>query len=182
MSLARYSCRTPLANHYEVVDDAKWTPLQGECLRLKCNHHPLVECPHCHHSSALSPSVHRLGKSGNSSGILDRSTSGLGRGPAWQVQILIATGLTQPYVLCDFIFASATLGETATHLHIACGPVDLRVVLPKPTKPKYHLALPQSCDCKLGSLGVIAESHDDINNITNCTLLIRGPIHIVQQE
>jgi len=71
---------------------------------------------------------------------------------------------------------------TATHLHFTCGPVNFGVVLLKPTKPKYHLALPQSCDCKLGLFGVIMESHDDINNIMNRTLLIGGPIHIVHRN
>jgi len=69
-----------------------------------------------------------------------------------------------------------------THLHIACGPIDLRVVLLKPTEPKYHLALPQPCDCELGLLGVIVELHDNIDNIMNCTLFIGGPIHIVHRN
>jgi len=69
-----------------------------------------------------------------------------------------------------------------THLHVIHGPVNFGVVLLKPTKPKYHLALSQPCDCKLGSSSVIVESHDDINNIANCTLLIGGPIHVVHRN
>jgi len=92
------------------------------------------------------------------------------------------TGLTNLTFLCNFIFASVTLGGTVTHLHITHGPVDLRVVLLEPTKPKYHLALPQSCDCKLGSFGMIVELHDNVNNVMNCTLLIGGPIHIVHRN
>jgi len=92
------------------------------------------------------------------------------------------TGLANLTFLCDFILTSATSGGAVTHLHITCGPVDLRVVLPKPTEPKYHLALPQPYDCKLGSFGVITESHDDINNVTNHTLLIGRPIHIVHRN
>ena len=68
------------------------------------------------------------------------------------------------------------------HLHLTHGPVDLGVVLLKPTKPEYHLALLQSCDCKLGLLGVVMESHDNVNNIANCTLFIGGPIHIVHRD
>jgi len=92
------------------------------------------------------------------------------------------TRLVNLTFLCDFIFTSATSGGIATHLHIACGPIDLRVVLPKPTEPKYHLALAQPCDCELGSLGVIVESHDDIDNIVNHTLLIGGPVHILHRN
>jgi len=92
------------------------------------------------------------------------------------------TGLANLTFLCNFVFASATLGGIVTHLHLTCGPVTFGIVLLKPTKPKYHLALPQSCDCELGSFGVIVELHDDVNNIMNCTLLIGGPVHIVHRD
>jgi len=148
----------------------QWFEQPTTCLKHSL---PLITFLHCQHTGWAHQGIHLeywigppLDRGG---GLPDKCESSL----HWPYK---------PYIPVRLHFASATSGGTATHLHLTHGPVDFRVALPKPTKPQYHLALPQSCDCKLGLLGVIVELHDDINNITNCTLLIGGTVHIVHRN
>ena len=147
-------------------------------MQLECDRHPLMECPHHH----CCQHCHRQHTGWEFIWNIRSVHLWIREGACLTSANPHCTSLANLTFLCNFIFASATLGGTATHLHLTCGPVDFGVVLPKPTKPKYHFTLPQSCDCKLGLLGVVGESHDNINNIANHTLLIGGPIHIVHRD
>jgi len=63
----------------------EWTPLVGEWLWPECNCHPPLAVLHCHHHHHYHHQhIHRSRRSGCLSGISDWSTSGSGRGPAWQ--------------------------------------------------------------------------------------------------
>jgi len=69
-----------------------------------------------------------------------------------------------------------------THFHFTCGPVDFGVVLPEPTEAKNHLTLAQSGNCELGSLSVVIESQDYIDDIVNFSLFIGSSIHIIHRN
>ena len=49
---------------------------------------------------------------------------------------------------------------TSAHTHLTLGPVDLRVVLTKPSEPEDHILFPQARDGKDGALRMCAITQD----------------------
>jgi len=95
---------------------------------------------------------------------------------------LHCTGLANLVILCNFLLTSATSGGATTHFHFTHGPVDFRIVLPEPAEAKNHLTLAKYSNCKLGSLSVVMELQDDINDIANCSLFVRSSIYVTYRD